>query len=73
MRAIQAAERFVKRMDAAPATAARLAQAGELLKALNAVRWEDATPEDREAGWSLTLRLTLLKQDPGRRKPTRRA
>jgi hypothetical protein len=65
MYAIDAAERFVKLLDAVPPTPARLAEAKRLLKALAAVPWEDTTARTREAGWTLTLRLSLLKYGPG--------
>jgi hypothetical protein len=55
-------------MDAGSPTPARLTKVTELLKALAGVRWEDASPKDREAGWGLTLRLTLLKQDSSKSK-----
>src|SRR4051812_42088509 len=64
MRAIDEAERFVKLSKGVPMTAARQDEADKLLKALAAAPWDDASPEEREAGWALILRLTLLTQDP---------
>ena len=61
MYAIDAAERFVKLLDTVPPTPTTLAEANRLLKALAAVPWEDTTARNREAGWTLTLRLSLLK------------
>jgi hypothetical protein len=58
-RAVHAAEQFLSCAEAL--SPARLAELEGLLKDLAAVPWEDATPEGREAGWGLTLRLTLLK------------
>jgi hypothetical protein len=68
MQAIKAAESFLALVDAGPPTPARLTKVTELLQALAAVRWEDASPKDREAGWGLTLHLTLLKQASGKSK-----
>jgi hypothetical protein len=70
MRALQAAERFVKQVESDPGTD-RAAEAERLLKALAATRWEDATPKEKEQGWMLTLRLALLKQAPGESKDSR--
>jgi hypothetical protein len=60
--AVHAAQLFLT--STVPLSSARLAKLEGVLKALAAVRWEDATPEEREAGWGLTLRLTLLKRAP---------
>jgi hypothetical protein len=62
MSPIDAAALFVKQMEKEAPTPARLTEAEGLLETLAAVRWENASPEDREAGWKLTLRLTLLTQ-----------
>jgi hypothetical protein len=62
--AVHDAQLFLTRTG--PLTPDRFAELEGLLRALADVRWEDATPEQREAGWHLTLRLTLLKRGPVR-------
>ena len=63
MRAIDDAERFVNLLKSIPRTSAVQDEADKLLKALTAAPWDGASPEEREAGWALILRLTLLTQD----------
>jgi hypothetical protein len=60
MRVIADAERFVHLMESCPRTPARQSEAETALKALLAAPWDAAEPEDREAGWTLILRRTLL-------------
>ena len=57
MRAIHAAERLVRLMKDDPPTAARFAQAQELLKALNAVRRVSLQPASRSSGLASSHRL----------------